>query len=76
MRGDFDMTTPKNDEFKGYDTIVQCKKCGRKQYLDFKYGLLNGWSECCDGLTMPILKTKANIDGAVKFAINRQRDSR
>lgn len=50
------------------DTIVECRKCGRKQHLDFKYGLTNGWSQCC-GETMRIIKTDADIDKAVKFAI-------
>jgi len=50
------------------DTIVECKKCGRRQHLDFKYGLVNGWSKCC-GETMSIVETHANIEKAVKFAI-------
>jgi len=49
--------------FRGrdYDTVVQCKKCGKKQYLNFINGLRNGWSICC-GYTMPIIHTKANIE--------------
>lgn len=47
------------------DTIVQCKKCGRKQYLKFVNGLKNGWSKCC-GYTMPIVFTNANMEEAVK----------
>lgn len=54
----------------GYDTAVQCSKCGRIQWLEFKYGLSNGWS-MCHGLTMPIIWHDANIDEAVKFAINK-----
>lgn len=46
------------------DTLVRCPKCGRKQYLLFKNGLKNGWSKCC-GYTMPIVKTKANIEQVV-----------
>jgi DNA polymerase/3'-5' exonuclease PolX len=48
------------------DTLVQCSKCGRKQWLRFASGLKNGWSKCCGGLTMPIIKTKANIRKAVQ----------
>lgn len=55
-------------DMHGYDTVVQCKKCGRKQFLDFVNGLKNGWSKCC-GETMPILKTTANTDKAVKEAM-------
>jgi len=36
-----------------YDTIVQCKKCGKKQYLRFANGLKNGWSkESEDGIEL------------------------
>lgn len=56
---------------RGYYTVVQCKKCGRKQYLQFANGLKNGWSKCC-GYTMPIIKTTANIEEATKTAINKQ----
>jgi len=52
----------------GYDTAVRCKKCGKIQYLQFKYGMKNGWSICC-GETMPIVKTIANIEKATKEAI-------
>lgn len=45
----------------GYDTVVGCKKCGRKQHLNFIWGLVNGWSKCCGGHTMPILKTTVDI---------------
>ena len=55
------MTTNKQE----YDTIVQCRTCGRKQYLMFANGLKNGWSRCC-GSTMPILQCKADIDKAVR----------
>jgi len=51
-----------------YDTIVQCKKCGRKQYLRFANGLKNGWSKCC-GYTMSIIQCNANIEEAVKETI-------
>lgn len=44
-----------------YDTAVGCPKCGRIQYLYFKYGLKNGWSRCCDGKTMPIIMTIADV---------------
>lgn len=47
-----------------YDCIVQCSKCKRIQYLEFKNGLRNGWSICC-GLTMPIIWQEANIDKTV-----------
>ena len=49
----------------GNDTVVQCKKCGRTQYLKFKNGLKYGWSKCC-GYTMPIVYCIANIEDAVK----------
>lgn len=49
----------------GYDCIVQCPKCSRMQYLEFKNGLKNGWSTCCGGLTMPIIWQEADIDKAV-----------
>ena len=55
----------KDTDMHGHDTVVQCKKCGRKQYLDFINGLKNGWSQCC-GQTMPILKTTANIPQVMK----------
>jgi len=45
----------------GNDTVVECKKCGRRQYLKFANGLKNGWSKCC-GYTMPIVFCKANIE--------------
>jgi hypothetical protein len=54
-----------------YDCIVQCPKCGRTQYLEFKNGLANGWSKCCSGLTMPIIWQDANIDAAVKFCFSK-----
>jgi len=47
------------------DTIVECKKCGRRQHLKFVNGFKNGWSECC-GYTMPIVYCIANIGEAVK----------
>lgn len=49
----------------GYDCIVQCPKCGRTQYVEFRNGLRNGWSTCCGGLTMPIVWHNANIDKAI-----------
>lgn len=49
----------------GYDCIVQCPKCGRTQYLEFKNGLKNGWDSCCGNLTMPIVWQEADIDKAV-----------
>jgi hypothetical protein len=48
----------------GYDCIVQCKTCGKTQYLEFRNGLRNGWSLCCN-YTMPIIWQQANIDKAV-----------
>lgn len=51
-----------------YDTTVQCRKCGRKQHLDFVNGLKNGWSKCC-GETMPIIHCRADIDKAMKEAL-------
>jgi len=50
---------------KEYDTVVQCKKCGKRQYLQFANGLKNGWSKCC-GQTMTIIRCTANIEEAVK----------
>ena len=52
----------------GCDTVVQCKKCGRRQFLNFVDGLKNGWSECC-GETMPIMQCKADIGKAVQSII-------
>lgn len=49
----------------GNDTVVQCKKCGRTQYLKFANGLKNGWSKCC-GYTMPIVFHKADIEKSVR----------
>ena len=48
-----------------YDTTVQCKKCGRKQHLDFVNGLKNGWSTCC-GETMPIVYSTVKVAEAVQ----------
>jgi len=48
-----------------YDTVVECKKCGKRQYLFFVNGLKNGWDKCC-GYTMPIIYCIANIEEAVK----------
>lgn len=48
-------------DMRGYDTVVECKKCGKRQYLYFANGLKNGWSKCC-GETMPIVKTTADLD--------------
>lgn len=52
----------------GCDTVVECKKCGKREYLDFANGLKNGWSECC-GEVMIIIKTTANIDKAVEKTV-------
>jgi hypothetical protein len=52
-----------------YDCIVQCPKCQRTQYLQFKNGLKNGWSSCCGGLTMPILWQEVDIEKAVSAII-------
>jgi len=52
----------------GYDTIVECKKCGKRQYLMFANGLKNGWSKCC-GVTMSIVYCTADINKAVKKSI-------
>jgi len=49
----------------GDDTVVECEKCGRRQYLKFANGLKNGWSKCC-GYTMRIVYCKANIEEAVR----------
>jgi len=57
------------------DTIVQCPKCKRTQYLEFANGLKNGWSKCCGGLTMPIIHQEADIDKAVKSLIKRRTKS-
>jgi len=54
----------------GNDTIVQCPKCKRTQYLQFKNGLKNGWSKCCNGLTMPIIYQEANIDKTIKQIVS------
>ena len=54
----------------GNDTIVQCPKCKRTQYLQFKNGLKNGWNKCCNGLTMPIIYQEANIDKAIKQIVS------
>lgn len=54
------------------DTIVRCPKCGRAQSLMFKNGLKNGWSKCCDGLTMPIIFTKADVYKATSETITEQ----
>jgi len=56
----------------GQDTVVECPKCGRRQYLKFANGLKNGWSKCCGGYTMPIIYCIANIGEAVGKAINNQ----
>lgn len=50
------------------DTIVQCRTCGRRQYLQFINGLKNGWGKCC-GHTMEIIVMDANIDDAVKKTV-------
>jgi len=47
------------------NTIVQCRKCGRRQHLTFENGLKNGWSKCC-GEIMPIIHCTANIEEVVK----------
>jgi len=56
---------------RGFDTIVQCKKCGRKQRLRFADGLKSGWGMCC-GYTMSIVYTEADIEEAVKEVIKEQ----
>lgn len=58
----------KDTDMHGHDTVVQCKKCGRKQYLDFINGMKNGWSKCC-GETMLLLKTTADIEQSVRKAL-------
>lgn len=54
------------------DTVVQCKKCGKKQHLDFVDGLKNGWPKCC-GYTMTIIESTANVGQVVRanFAVER-----
>lgn len=54
--------------FADCDTVVQCKKCGRKQYLSFVNGLKNGWDKCC-GYTMSIIECKADIGKVVQSLI-------
>jgi len=54
-----------------HDTVVECKKCGRRQHLDFVNGLKNGWSKCC-GYTMPIVHCTADIGEATKKSIKKQ----
>jgi hypothetical protein len=39
------------------DTVVRCSKCGRTQYLQLKFGIQDGWDECC-GSVMPIIYHK------------------
>lgn len=56
-------------DMHGCDTVVQCKKCGRKQFLDFANGLKNGWSKCC-GETMSILKTVADVERETSKALD------
>lgn len=56
----------------GYDCIVQCPKCGRTQYLEFKNGLKNGWSKCCGEFTMPIIWQDANIEKAVSNIVGKE----
>ena len=55
----------------GDDTVVRCEKCGRTQYLKFENGLMNGWSKCCNGMTMPIIYHQANINKAVEHIVKR-----
>lgn len=55
----------------GYDTIVQCETCGKRQYLNFANGLKNGWSTCC-GKTMPLVYYPTNIEGIVGKEIKSQ----
>jgi len=62
------MVMPEDIDMHGYDTVVGCKKCGRRQFLNFANGLKNGWSECC-GEAMPIIKTTANIEQEIKKVI-------
>lgn len=58
-----------------YDTTVECKKCGKKQYLMFANGLKNGWSKCC-GYTMPIVHCTANIEKIVKRVCMNSKEGR
>ena len=59
-------------EFYGTnDTIVECRKCGRREHLMFANGLRNGWTICC-GETMILIKTKANIEKSVEKVIDCQ----
>jgi len=60
------------DLLRGNDTVVRCPKCGRTQALLFKNGLKNSWSKCCDGYTMPIILTLADVYKATSDAINEQ----
>lgn len=58
----------------GNDTMVECSKCGRREFLMFANGLKNGWTKCC-GYTMTIKvcphSAKA-INKAVAEAIDAQ----
>jgi hypothetical protein len=47
------------------DTIVQCKKCWKKQHVNFADALKNGWP-LCHGETMVMVFSDADIDKAVK----------
>ena len=47
------------------DSFVRCDKCGREERANFAICLSKGWPKC-DGYTMRLVSTDADIDAAVK----------
>ena len=57
------------------NTLVRCDACGCEKRVDFSRCLRSGWPKCCNGYTMKIITTKANIEQAVGDAFAPVREA-
>lgn len=52
------------------DSYVKCDICGKTKEVAFSVCLRKGWPTCCEGKTMRLLRTEADIDAAVGKAVS------
>lgn len=50
------------------DSTLLCTVCGRQSTTAFASSLRDGWERCC-GYTMTLVRTTADVEGAVVDAI-------
>ena len=63
----------KKIDMHGKDSMVQCEKCGRQEFLNFSDGLRNGWGMCCGySMTLKIHPNMKAIEKAVSIVIDSQ----